>query len=251
VEEEETTTQVEGSASGGEACEEALAGPAAQLLPLPALTPAAEDAEPAVDSSLAGAEAVAADGGSSEAPHAALDAALLSDDAVSVEGRGEEPAELELEVAGSGSRGGTAPESATAQAPPCLRVRRATSSSSLEGAALVTLRVPRKCWPASPRAPLRSPPASSRITPRQLRHLESLRRQRAQQEEEALECLPSALRVAAEAAEAGMAADPLARAQEQGASKQSPSARRALLGGPQVGSPGARRVGSAGRVRLS
>ncbi|KAL4440158.1 hypothetical protein ABPG75_003159 [Micractinium tetrahymenae] len=64
-----------------------------------------------------------------------------------------------------------------------------SSGSSLEGSPIL-LRVPRGAA-----ALLRSPAASSRISPAQLRHLESLRRQRAQQEAEALECLPSALRL--------------------------------------------------------
>lgn len=96
---------------------------------------------------------------------------------------------------------------------PCRQLCSSSSGSS-SGSSLdvspILLRVPRGAA-----ALLRSPAACARISPAQLRHLESLRRQRAQQEAEALECLPSALRLRRAAESDAAAAETLLRRQHR------------------------------------
>ena len=205
--------------------------------------PAAVDVEPVVGSCGSAEPAGYASG-------AVLAAALPGSDAACTES-GFTQALPELPELGCGQLGtppgdaaGPAEAEGSHQAPsrlsPPMRARRATSSSSLEAAPAVTLRVPRMRPGSSAGALLHgSPSATARLASHQLRHLESLRRQRAQQEAEALECLPSALlRATAEAAAARSPG-------QDSAVSESPSPRRTLLGGRA----GVRRLGSAGRVR--
>lgn len=149
--------------------------------------------------------------------------------------RPDEPASYALEEAGMAEPPACGPEEGQGLAMAASPLRPAAYSSSSSDDLEWVLRVPSPssaaaggsaaaAAPPAGRSPRRSP---SRLSLTQLRHLQSLRRQRLEQEAEALECLPASLRPRSDAA---------ATACDAGARKPASQAAERQAGGVMAGS---------------